>query len=132
VTSKADSSPVETTAGSEQRPDHTGVIRGADEAEARSSALTEALARIESLWDVIRANGDTNARLIRERDKARAEVEGSERELDRVRAERDAANAEANRLTGFDKTAALSDPGECCASGRCEVCCPGYVWGRDG
>lgn len=21
---------------------------------------------------------------------------------------------------------------ECCASGRCEVCTPGYVWGRDG
>ena len=21
---------------------------------------------------------------------------------------------------------------ECCASGRCEVCSPGYVWGRDG
>jgi hypothetical protein len=20
---------------------------------------------------------------------------------------------------------------ECCASGRCEVCCPGFVWGRD-
>jgi len=20
---------------------------------------------------------------------------------------------------------------ECCASGRCEVCSPGYIWGRD-
>ena len=104
---------------------YMGVIRGADEAEA----LAEALTRIERLWDVIRANGDTNARLMRERDKARAEVEGSERELDRVRAERDAANALldlANREIqrrfvlpphndpefGFDKTAALSDPGE--------------------
>ena len=36
--SKAPSSPMETTAGSEQRPDHTGVIRGADEAEARRMA----------------------------------------------------------------------------------------------
>ena len=33
---------------------------------------------------------------------------------------------------GFDKTAALSEPDECCASGRCEVCSPGYNWGRDG
>lgn len=23
-------------------------------------------------------------------------------------------------------------PNECCASGRCEVCTPGFVWGRDG
>jgi hypothetical protein len=30
---KAPSSPVETTGGSEQRPDHTGVIRDADEAD---------------------------------------------------------------------------------------------------
>jgi len=59
--------------------------------------LTEALARIESLWNVIRANGDTNARLMRERDKARGEVVGSERELDRVRAERDAANDRARK-----------------------------------
>jgi len=33
---------------------------------------------------------------------------------------------------GFDKTAAFSEPDECCASGRCEVCSPGYNWGRDG
>lgn len=24
------------------------------------------------------------------------------------------------------------EPVECCASGRCEVCTPGFVWGRDG
>ena len=24
------------------------------------------------------------------------------------------------------------EPVECCASGRCEVCTPGYDWGRDG
>lgn len=24
------------------------------------------------------------------------------------------------------------DPVECCASGRCEVCSPGFDWGRDG
>lgn len=23
-------------------------------------------------------------------------------------------------------------PAECCASGRCEVCTPSFVWGRDG
>jgi len=35
---KAPSSPTETTDAPEQRPDHTGVIRGADEAEARRMA----------------------------------------------------------------------------------------------
>ena len=31
-------------------------------------------------------------------------------------------------------TPELPPPGdfECCASGRCEVCSPGFVWGRDG
>lgn len=24
------------------------------------------------------------------------------------------------------------EPVECCASGRCEVCSPGFDWGRDG
>jgi len=66
--------------------------------EARHYILRAVMAVADAehaqLWDVIEANGDTNARLMRERDKARAEVEGSERELDRVRAERDAANAE--------------------------------------
>ena len=37
--SKAPSSPVETTAGSGQRPDHTGVIRPADEAERTNTYL---------------------------------------------------------------------------------------------
>jgi len=43
MTSKAPSSPTETTAGSEQRPDHTGVIRGADEAETRLARYDAAM-----------------------------------------------------------------------------------------
>jgi hypothetical protein len=27
---------------------------------------------------------------------------------------------------------AEAEPVECCASGRCEVCSPGFDWGRDG
>jgi len=37
----------------------------------RDATITEALARIERLWDVIAANGATNSRLMRERDEAR-------------------------------------------------------------
>jgi hypothetical protein len=99
MTSKAPSSPVETTDAPEQRPDHTGVIRGADEAEARSSALTEALARIESLWNVIRANGDTNARLMRERDEARAMIATDDIELQAKDATIDRLWAQLNEAT---------------------------------
>jgi hypothetical protein len=82
--------------------------------------LTEALARIESLWNVIRANGDTNARLSRERDEALARLTDSEARVERLW-------AQLNEATNVPDA-----PAECCASGRCEVCCPGYVWGRDG
>jgi hypothetical protein len=43
--SKAPSSPMETTAGSEQRPDHTGVIRRADEAVRVELERLQAVAR---------------------------------------------------------------------------------------
>jgi hypothetical protein len=49
-----------------------------------------------TLWHIALAERDKFT--LAERDKFKAEVEGSERELDRVRVERDAANAEVNRL----------------------------------
>jgi len=165
--SKAPSEAAETTGGDSGTTSYTGVIRGADEADR--------VATIADLWDVITANGDTNARLMRERDEARAEVV---RFADMAADKHGLIHTEAGGTFiqavcrcgaylfesgvtshsamlakhiqetntphndpefGFDKTAALSDPGqsspedaECCASGRCEVCSPGYVWGRDG
>ena len=38
---------------------------------------------------------------------------------------------EGDRPTGR-KVIQPPDPIECCASGRCEVCSPGFDWGRDG
>jgi len=116
VTGKADSSPVETTAGSEQRPDHTGVIRPADEAEA----LTEALTRIERLWGVIGANGDTNSRLMRERDEARRDCERLERWLRAERVISDSRNATIERLwTQLNEATNVPDLG--CGTG-CDEC----------
>jgi len=155
---EAPSSPVEATAGSEQRPDHTGVIRGADEAEARRMARyakaihDEAerlgvgrvmmLPEIVILARAVMALADAEAEdqraaygflevevaeqiaKVAERD---ATIERFERWLRAERVISDSRNATIERLWaqlneatnvphndpefGFDKTAALSDPG---------------------
>lgn len=110
--------------------------------DAREQILTQVMAvadqeqadrraELQRLWAVISANGDTNSRLMTERDKARTEVErlnayraaeirtgnrlceqlaDARADIERLTAERDAAVAEANRLTGYDKWAAQDDP----------------------
>lgn len=89
------SSPMETTEPLAGTSSYTGVIRPADEAEARflgncpacvspmygpcGTCISKANAagttyEVQRLWDVIEANGATNSRLMRERDEARAEI----------------------------------------------------------
>ena len=83
--SKPHSSPVETTEADSGTTSYTGVIRGANEARMRGyilEMLAERDAAIGRLWDVIDANGDTNARLMRERDETRTERDEALANLD--------------------------------------------------
>jgi hypothetical protein len=145
--SKAPSSPMETTAGLEQRPDHTGVIRPADEAEDRpyvyafaiyddTRGPTPRVRRVMALADA------EQAALTAEVERLELAIEGmaTPRQL---RVDLTAAHTEIRRMTaqrneaeatntphndpefGFDKTAALSDPGW---ADPCLESCGGQSW----
>jgi len=95
------SSPVETTDAPEQRPDHTGVIRGADEAEALEEAAYDGWTRDQLVEEILT--------FISERDFAYAHVDSwkavlatTNAHVERIATERDEALIELIRLRGRD------------------------------
>ena len=74
--------------------------------------------------DTLADRDATIERMARDRVECIANLDDAEARVERLWAQLNEATNTPHSDPG--------DPGECCASGRCEVCCPGYVWGRDG